>query len=439
MNNSNNVNSIKENTKVNTHHKQLNKTELESKIRHIAEKENISFLKTLVKFKNQKEETITNTLPTNNNNNNNNNPSLNNEIPNEFHTTQNKPIIINSPTVSNDVNIELNKALERKIMEDNSMSSIQSLEQENQNTNEQCEQQVHNKKNNNQHITHEHVVDTLKHNNNKEGLRNSVSRSIGISNKKSVDNQSMNIKKENKHKFFNNKKNIEEIEKLIKETKIIEKELLFRPFSPEHKHLMSLSTLNPHLNNTKSNLYTTPLDIYFENKRKPNINYYSHLTTISSNSNKSHRISQSNSSNKKDKIKYKPQITKMKFKKKEKTGVNSYTEGARRINKSKQQSLQKESITASINLYDSSRKQQQQQPNKDKLKHLNTISTSKQYHNNNKLKEMKPNYKRQNTVNNNNNNKLLYLTTYSPIQTKQSSYKINNQSNNNKVITSKTS
>ena len=438
MNNSNNVNSIKENTKVNTHHKQLNKTELESKIRHIAEKENISFLKTLVKFKNQKEETITNTLPTNNNNNNNNNPSLNNEIPNEFHTTQNKPIIINSPTVSNDVNIELNKALERKIMEDNSMSSIQSLEQENQNTNEQCEQQVHNKKNNNQHITHEHVVDTLKHNNNKEGLRNSVSRSIGISNKKSVDNQSMNTKKENKHKFFNNKKNIEEIEKLIKETKIIEKELLFRPFSPEHKHLMSLSTLNPHLNNTKSNLYTTPLDIYFENKRKPNINYYSHLTTISSNSNKSHRISQSNSSNKKDKIKYKPQITKMKFKKKEKTGVNSYTEGARRINKSKQQSLQKESITASINLYDSSRKQQQQ-PNKDKLKHLNTISTSKQYHNNNKPKEMKPNYKRQNTVNNNNNNKLLYLTTYSPIQTKQSSYKINNQSNNNKVITSKTS
>ena len=97
MNNSNNVNSIKENTKVNTHHKQLNKTELESKIRHIAEKENISFLKTLVKFKNQKEETITNTLPTNNNNNNNNNPSLNNEIPNEFHTTQNKPIVINSP------------------------------------------------------------------------------------------------------------------------------------------------------------------------------------------------------------------------------------------------------------------------------------------------------------------------------------------------------
>lgn len=439
MNNSNNVNSIKENTKVNTHHKQLNKTELESKIRHIAEKENISFLKTLVKFKNQKEEIITNTLPTNNNNNNNNNPSLNNEIPNEFHTTQNKPIVINSPTFSNDVNIELNKALERKIMEDNSMSSIQSLEQENQNPNEQCEQQVHNKKNNNQHITHEHAVDTLKHNNNKECLRNSVSRSIGISNKKSVDNQSMNIKKENKHKFFNNKKNIEEIEKLIKETKIIEKELLFRPFSPEHKHLMSLSTLNPHLNNTKSNLYTTPLDIYFENKRKPNINYYSHLTTISSNSNKSHRISQSNSSNKKDKIKYKPQITKMKFKKKEKTGVNSYTEGARRINKSKQQSLQKESITASINLYDSSRKQQQQQPNKDKLKHLNTISTSKQYHNNNKLKEMKPNYKRQNTVNNNNNNKLLYLTTYSPIQTKQSSYKINNQSNNNKVITSKTS
>lgn len=452
MNNSNNVNTIKENTKVNTHHKQLNKTELESKIRNIAEKENISFLKTLVKFKNQKEETITNTLPTNNkiNPTDINNP-LNNEIHNEFHTTQattttitqNKPIVINTSTVSNDVNIELNKALERKIMEDNSMSSIQSLEQENQNPNEQCEQQLHNKNNNNQHITHEHIVDTLKHNNNKEGLRNFVSRSIGISNKKSVDNQSMNIKKENKHKFFNNKKNIEEIEKLIKETKIIEKELLFPPFSPEHKHLMSLSTLNPHLNNTKSNLYTTPLDIYFENKRKPNINYYSHLTTISSNSNKSHRISQSNSSNKKDKIKYKPQITKMKFKKKEKTGVNSYTEGARRINKSKQQSLQKESITASINLYDSSRKhqQQQQQPNKDKLKHLNTISTSKQYHMNNKTKEMKLNYKRQNTVNNNNNNyKLLYLTTYSPIQTKQSSYKINNQSNNNnKVITSKTS
>ena len=459
MNNSNNVNSIKENTKVNTHHKQLNKTELETKIRHIAEKENISFLKTLVKFKNQKEETIINTLPTNNNNNNNNvtdinKPSVNNEIPNEFHTTQttttitqSKPIAINSPTVSNDVYINLNKALERKIMEDNSMSSIQSLEQENQNPNEQCEQRLHNKNNNNnQHITHEHVVDTLKHNN-KEGLRNSVSRSIGISNKKSVDNQSMNIKKENKHKFFNNKRNIEEIEKLIKETKIIEKELLFRPFSPEHKHLMSLSTLNPHLNNTKSNLHTTPLDIYFENKRKPNINYYSHLTTISSNSNKSHRISQSNSSNKKDKIKYKPQITKMKFKKKEKTGVNSYTEGARRINKSKQQSLQKESITASINLYDSSRKQQQQQQqqsHKDKLKHLNTISTSKQYHNNNKPKEMKLNNKRQNTVNTNNNTnyKLLYLTTYSPIQTKQSSYKINNQSNSNndnKVITAKTS
>jgi hypothetical protein len=205
---------------------------------------------------------------------------------------------------------------------------------------------------------------------------------------------------------------------------------------------MSLSTLNPHLN-TKSTLHSTPLDIYFENKRKANINYYSHLTTISNHSNKSHRISQSNSSNKKDKIKYKPQITKMQFKKKEKTGVNSYTEGAKRINKSKQQSLQKESITASINLYDSSRKhqQQQQQPNKDKLKHLNTISTSKQYHMNNKTKEMKLNYKRQNTVNNNNNNyKLLYLTTYSPIQTKQSSYKINNQSNNNnKVITSKTS
>lgn len=441
MNNHNGVND-----NVNQKHI-FNNEEMETKMREIAENENITFLKTLIKFKSKNDKQPTQIVNNYNkpniisNDNNNNNSFTNKEdnidkqeddsksyikeildiCGNSQTTPQQFPTISISPNMFQQ-NLQINSDVinnnekgisSRKIMEDNSISSIQSLEQDHQNQIDNDDIKMYDNDNDddiqftNQNVNHKIVyeceplsnfkeVTNAQHNvnyNNNKGKANDI-----VGNKKGESNKSANTKRGNKTKFFNNKKNIMEIEKLIKETKSIEKGLIFRPFSNKNNLNLQtnfntkpiLSNIAHTTGNDNSNKKTiTPLDVYFNSKNaNSNYNYYTYITAMAFTSpneihpykgdvNKDNNVFKANnnnnkSSNKKGKQQQQQQIQapKIHYKKKDKSGTNSYTEEAKRVNKSKKQS-KKEFIVASINLFDSAKKQK----SKEYLKTHNTVAS----------------------------------------------------------------
>ena len=424
----------------------FNNEEMETKMREIAENENITFLKTLIKFKSKNDkhppQPVTNYNKANIISNDNENNSFTNKVDNidkqeddsksyikeildicgnSQTTPQPFPTISISPNmfqqnlqINSDVLNHNDKVISsRKIMEDNSISSIQSLEQDHQNQidNDDDIKMYENDDDiqfTNQHINHKVIYEceplsnfkeatNMQHNVNSNS-NNKVKRNEIVGNKKGESNQSANTKRRNKTKFFNNKKNIMEIEKLIKETKSIEKGLIFRPFS--NKNNLNLQTnfnTKPILSNiahttgneTSNKKTITPLDVYFNSKNaNTNSNYYTYITAMAFTSPNEMHPSQgevntggggdilkgnNTSNNKKGKQQQQQQqvqVTKMHYKKKDKSGTNSYTEEAKRVNKSKKQS-KKEFIVASINLFDSAKKQK----SKEYLKTHNTVAS----------------------------------------------------------------
>jgi hypothetical protein len=107
--------------------------------------------------------------------------------------------------------------------------------------------------------------------------------------------------------------------------------------------------------------FTSPNEIH---PYKGDVNKDNNVFKANNNNNKS--------SNKKGKQQQQQQIQapKIHYKKKDKSGTNSYTEEAKRVNKSKKQS-KKEFIVASINLFDSAKKQK----SKEYLKTHNTVAS----------------------------------------------------------------
>ena len=391
----------------------FNNEEMETKMREIAENENITFLKTLIKFKSKNDkhppQTVANhnkanIVSDNNNNNNNDNNSFTNKVENidkqeddsksyikeildicgnSQSTPQQFPTISISPNmfqqnlqINSDVLNPSDKALSsRKIMEDNSISSIQSLEQDHQNQidNDDIKMYEHDEdvQFTNQPVNHKVVYEceplsNFKEVTNKYNTHHDVNDNKGkdseISGKKGESNQSAKTKRGNKAKFFNNKKSIMEIEKLIKETKSIEKGLIFRPFT--NKNNLNLQTnfntkpVLPNIAHTTTGHETsnkkalTPLDVYFSSKNaNTNSNYYTYITAMAFTSpneiypytgdvNKDHNgvLKGNNTATNKKGKQQQVQVTKMHYRKKDKSGTNSYTEEAKRVNKSKKQS-----------------------------------------------------------------------------------------------------
>lgn len=241
----------------------LELSDIDEKIKQIAEKENISFLKTLLKFKNKGQ------LQNVKNKEINNKPEINgfkaydnlvnkidriekqeddskSYIKEILEICSNNPVISNSITNNNNsasdkvfqnkkVQLEgngLNKAntdadkqdfteisAKRRMLGDNSISSIQSLEQESKE-----DIKIHFE---NQPKTDSKSEFSKEEDNNTHFIQKGLQK---VNTKATISSNRSNKKKP---QFFNNKKNIKDIEELIKETKKIEADLKIKSLSTE--------------------------------------------------------------------------------------------------------------------------------------------------------------------------------------------------------------
>ena len=229
-------------------------SDIDEKIKQLAEKENISFLKTLLKFKDKVQ------LQTGKNNEINNKVEINgfqtyNNLANKIEKIEKQEddsksyikeileICSNNPTTSNNSNNNINGvsqnkkvqlegnglcktnsntnkqditeiSVKRRILGDNSISSIQSLEQESK------EDIKINFENNSKQES-----EFSKEDNNKQFIHKDLPK---VNTKATISSNRSNKKKS---QFFNNKKNIKDIDQLIKETKKIEEDLKIKSFS----------------------------------------------------------------------------------------------------------------------------------------------------------------------------------------------------------------